>query len=336
MPRLRLSWLAGKGKLKPSVRRSYQQHISHYLAPLLGEVPLARLRAEHVSGVFETIRQWNSEIERQRAAGKALIVLYGDARKVPQVVGDSTMHRIFATLRAALNSAVKQRLIMFNPCAAVELPPERHPDARVWGPAEVGAFLDATAQDRLHLLWRLVLLLGLRRGEACGLRWEDLDLDSGHARISQTLMQLGGKVLTGTPKSRTAARTVSLDEETVRLLTEQQKAQRRERFAAGSAYSDAGLVFADEVGRPYPPDRVSGWFKQASRDAGVPAIKLHEGRHSAATLALEAGLDIKIVSARLGHSQTSITHDLYQHVRRAVADDAAERVAALVPRKAAL
>ena len=85
----------------------------------------------------------------------------------------------------------------------------------------------------------------------------------------------------------------------------------------------------------YPPDRVSAWFRQAARDVGLPVIKLHEGRHTAATLALESGLDIKVVSDRLGHSTTGITADLYSHVRRAVADDAAARVAALVAGEAA-
>jgi integrase len=331
------AWLAGKGKLKASVRRSYVQHGDHYIVRLLGEIPLAKLRAEHVAGMFATIREWNAQIEAQRAAGKALIVLDGDVRKVPQVVGNATMHRIYATLRTCLNASVRQRLIPWNPCAGVELPAEEHQEATVWGPDEAGAFLDhaESTGHRLMLLYRLVLLRGLRRGEACGLRWADADLDTGHLRISQTLMQIGGKIVTGTPKSKTSARLVSIDPETVELLRAYQNAQRRERFAAGPAYDDHGLIFADEIGRPYAPDNVSAWFKQLARAAGLPPIKLHEGRHTAAVLGLEAGLPMKVVSVQLGHSNTAITADLYTHVRRAVADDAAERVAALVPRKAA-
>ena len=298
--------------------------------PLLGEVPLSRLRAEHIAGMFERITEWNAQIAGQRAARRALIVLDGDVRARPQPVNTATQHRIYATLRASLNAAVRQRVIPWNPAAGVELAAEVREPARVWGPAEVRAFLAATEGHRLHALWRLVLLAGLRRGEACGLRWQDIDLDAGCLRVAQTLLQLGGRVVTGTPKSASSGRTVSLDAETVRLLDEHQRAQRRERFAAGSAYEDAGLVFCDEIGRVYLPDRVSAWFRQAARDAGLPVIKLHEGRHSAATLALEAGIDIKIVSARLGHSTTAITSDLYTHVRRAVADDAAAKVAALL------
>lgn len=98
----------------------------------------------------------------------------------------------------------------------------------------------------------------------------------------------------------------------------------------------AGGVLADEIGRPYRPDLISARFRQAARAAGLPVIKLHKGRHTAATMALEAGVDVKVVSAQLGHSTTQITSDIYQHVRRMKADDAAERVAALLlPRKVA-
>jgi Phage integrase, N-terminal SAM-like domain len=110
-------WLAANGKIKPSVRRAYQAHITNYLIPLLGEIPLSRLQPEHVTGMFDTIRDRNRSIEEQRAAGRAWIHVDGDVRKVPQVVSNATMHRIYATLRAALNAAVKWRLIPWNPCA---------------------------------------------------------------------------------------------------------------------------------------------------------------------------------------------------------------------------
>ena len=283
-----ISWLAGKGKLKASVHRSYAQHIEHYLIPLVGGIPLARLRAEHIAGMFATIREWNASIEAQRATGKVLIVLDGDVRKAPQVVGDASMHRIYATLRAALNAAVKGRLIQWNPCAGVELPAAPRREARVWGPEEAGEFLDATAVHRLHVAWRLVLLRGLRRGELCGLQWDDIDADVGYLRIQRTMLEYGGKVTVDTPKSRTSARDVSLDAETARLLREHRKAQLAERLAAGTAYEagpGGGWVLADEIGRPYRPDLISARFRQAARAAGLPVIKLHEGRHTAATMA---------------------------------------------------
>jgi integrase len=302
------SWLAGKRALKQSTRRGYAQHIAGPLTAL-AMIPLRRLRAEQIAGRL-------AELD----------------------VSDATRHRILATLRAACNAAVRQRLIMFNPCNGVELAPEERQPARVYGPVEVGRFLEhaETAGHRYALLYRLVLLRGLRRGEACGLRWQDLDIEPGHLRITQEVLELGGRIVFDTPKSKTSRRVVSLDSETTRLIKAHQAAQRRERFAAGPLYADGDLIFCNQVGEVLRPGHVSAEFKRLARGVGLPAIKLHEGRHSAATLALEAGLDIKVVSAQLGHSQTSITHDLYQHVRQVVADDAAERVAALLPpRKAA-
>jgi integrase len=175
------------------------------------------------------------------------------------------------------------------------------------------AFLVATAGHRLHVVWRLVLTRGLRRGEVCGLKWEDIDLDSGHLRIRRALLEFGGRVTVDTPKSRKSARVVSLDAETVRLLREHRRQQATERLAAGSAYELDDWVTADEIGRPYRPDTISRRFRQAARAAGLPVIKLHEGRHTAATLALEAGVDIKVVSAQLGHSTTQITADIYRY-----------------------
>jgi integrase len=147
-------------------------------------------------------------------------------------------------------------------------------------------------------------------------------------------MQLGGKVVTGTPKTEKSRRTVSLDAETAELLRAHRDAQYLEQLAAGAAYEDNGLEFCDEIGRVYPPDRVSAWFRLTAARAGLRVIKLHEGRHSAASLGFEAGLDIKAVSAQLGHSNTAITADLYTHMRQQIADRDADSVAALIPRKA--
>ncbi|GAA3443259.1 tyrosine-type recombinase/integrase [Planomonospora venezuelensis] len=323
-------WYASKRAKKESTRRGWRQHLDHYLIPQLGDISRDRLRAAHIDGMFDTIEEWNAEI-RTAAAEKRVPNLAGDVRERHKVTGVATQHRIFATLRNAYNWAVKRRMVESNPCMGVELPAEERDPARVWSPEQVGMFLEAAEHDPLGLLYRIVLLRGLRRGEACGLRWSDLDMDTGHARITQTVLQLGGRIVIDTPKTRAGHRVVSLDTDTVSLLKAHHSVQRRERFAAGDRYEDNDLVFPRPDGRPLPPDRVTERFKQIARDTGLPVIKLHEARHTAASLGLEAGLDVKIVSAQLGHSTTTITRDLYQHVRQAVLDDAAEKVVALLP-----
>jgi integrase len=175
------------------------------------------------------------------------------------------------------------------------------------------------------------LLRGLRRGEACGLRWQDIDLATGHMTIAQTILQLGGRIIIDSPKTRAGWRVVSLDKPSIAMLKTLQRVQRRERFAAGEAYDDHGLVFCREDGRPLFPDRVSQHFREIAAAAGLPVIKLHEGRHTAASLARWSGADIKLVSEQLGHSTTRITEDLYSHVLLAEHDRMAEQVLSLIP-----
>jgi integrase len=152
-------------------------------------------------------------------------------------------------------------------------------------------------------------------------------------RVDIPILQLGGKIVRGRPKSRAGERWVSLDRESVAGLKAHRTRQKRERLAWGEAYEDNDLVFAREDGSPVPPDYVSRRFRELGVEAGLPRIKLHEGRHTAATLGLEAGLPVKVVSDQLGHANTGITENLYQHVRRRVHEQAAEAVVELLPKR---
>ncbi|MFB4298260.1 tyrosine-type recombinase/integrase [Actinomadura sp. NTSP31] len=203
----------------------------------------------------------------------------------------------------------------------------RDPDpARVWSPAQVVVFLEHVAGQRLGLLYRIVLLRGLRRGEALGLKYGDLARDPHRAPIRQAILQVAGKIVWDTPKTRSGVRVASLDSRCAGLVPSHLTMLKREWLAAGKAYQDHGLMFCREDGTPYTPDAVSKDFQKQAAAAGLPVIRLHEGRHTAATLGLEGGIDIKVVSDQLGHSTTRITQDLYTHVRQALHDEAAETV----------
>jgi Phage integrase, N-terminal SAM-like domain len=152
------TWLASRRKIRPSVARSYQQHIENWLVPHLGDIQLEKLNAGHIAGLFATIDAFNAEIGRQRADGRALIEIEGDVRSQPRAVGPTTQRRIFATLRAALNAAVKQRKIMYSPCQGVELDPEARTEARRWTAGEAARFLAATDGDQLGLMFRIAVL----------------------------------------------------------------------------------------------------------------------------------------------------------------------------------
>jgi integrase len=299
-------FLRRKRKIDVTTRRSFEAHIRLYFTPYLGDIRLDRLRVSDVAGMFDAIEEFNDVITTARASGDAeqrATVRYR------RPVGPATMHRIRATLRHALNIAIKQaRLIDFNPAAVVELPDADRPKAlvwtdervadwnrhlqerlaaeqqrrgallsrasminlyvsvprpspvMVWTPSHTYTFLAQAASHRLSALYRLIALRGLRRGEAVGLRWKDIDLPAGTAGVHWQITQLGWEPVQGRPKTEASDRTIALDEDTVTALRAHRKRQAAERLAAGEAWTDSGFVFTDEIGRPLHPQQVSDLY----------------------------------------------------------------------------
>ena len=253
---------------------------------------------------------------------------------------------------SALNAAAKRRLIPFNPAAFVELATGRRPKAvlwtderiedwrrtgkrpkvAVWTPEQTGAFLDHASSDRLYALYHLVTFRGLRRGEAVGLPWAEVDLAGRSLTVTQQIVQLGYRTESSPPKSDSSRR-VALDEDCVTALRAHKARQTAERRAWGAAWVETGLVFTREDGSALHPEYVTRHFERLARDAGLPPIRLHDLRHGAATLALAGGADLKTVSEMLGHSTITITADTYASVLPEVAHRAAEAAARLVPRR---
>jgi len=301
-------WLDGKRSLRDTTRRGYEIHLRLYLEPTIGAMRLADLRPHHVD--------W----------------LYGELLADPDnQVTPNTIRHLHATLRSALNTAVKRRLIPWNPAQHVELPVNSRPATRVWTPEQLGCFLDSIADHRLYAFFHLVAFAGLRRGEALGLAWEDVDFDRRLIRIRQQLVDAGRGAYLGPPKTRSGVRGVSLDALTADVLKSHRRQQDREREQWGSVWIDNGLVFTREDGTPFRPEYLTHLFNRLVGLAGLPRIRLHDLRHTSASLALAAGIPIKVVSERLGHSSTAITSDLYTHVIPVVAQEAADSLAALIP-----
>ena len=307
IPRLRLvdrgvttgeyleEWLAGKRSLRASTLSSYEHHVSAYLVPYLGQVLLADLRSCHIDAMYRSIEAGNAG--RQRP------------------VSVSTLHRVHATLMSALNTAVKRGLIGVNPAATVELPRVHRSEASVWTTEEARRFLVEARADRWYLVYRLLLVAGLRRGEVLGLRWSQVDLDAAMLRIDRQLVLVDGRTVQGPPKSRSGTRTVQLDAETARLLTGQ------------GANATGEYVFGHDGG-PLDPAAVSRHFSVLCRRVGVPVIRLHDLRHTSASLGLASGESLFEVSRRLGHSSIRITADTYSHICPETSRTAVERLAA--------
>jgi integrase len=200
----------------------------------------------------------------------------------------------------------------------------------VWTPAQTTVFLTRARRHRLHALWRLIATRGLRRGEACGLRRPDTDLDAALSTIRWQITQLGWDPVQGAPKSDAGERTIALDADTVTDMTIWRQEQDTEKQAAGDAWTDSGFEFTGELGNPLHPATVTDAFHLLAYLAGLPPIRLHDLRHGAATLLLAAGHDMKVVQETLGLSSITIAADTYTSVLPQLARRSAEDVAALI------
>lgn len=344
------TWLAGRRTLAKTTIRNYAGHIRLYWKPHLGRLRLDRLRRAHIASVFEAIEERNDTIRAARASDDEELRM---SVKGMRIMGGATMQRIRATLRAALNDAIADGLITSNPATLLELPPGQPPKPVVWTPERVerwratghipcpvmvwtpeltGHFLDHAADDELYALFHLIALRGLRRGEACGLPWTNVDLDNAAITIDTQLTQLGWDPIVSKPKSEASNRTIPLDTGTVAVLRVHRACQKQDKLRAGPAWTDTGLVFTRRDGTAWHPADVTDRFKALIASADLPPIRLHDLRHGAATLALAAGADMKTVQELLGHASYALTANTYTSVLPAYARTAAENAASLVPR----
>ena len=248
-----------------------------------------------------------------------------------------------STLRAALNAAVRQRKITWNPATGVELDSPEARERQRWTPVQAAQFIAETAGDPMGLMFRVAVLRGCRRGELCGFRWADAEMDkpyrdpaTGEERkgavltVERPIVQLGGKLRESKAKTRAGKHGVFLDHDTAELLREHRKAQLKVRLKAGEAWADNDLVFSQDQGQPWHPDHVSKRFKKLAAQAGVPVVTLHEGgRHTGNSLMQDAGVDQELRMRKVGHADKSV-NDRYTHPLEQAHLAAAEQTAALV------
>jgi integrase len=302
--------------LRPSTHESYAHNLCGHVLPAIGSMQLQRVTPAMLNALYAELATSREVDARKRAPLSARTIRY--------------VHTI---VHRALGDAVAWDRLARNPADRATPPTPKAsaaPTMRTWSAQELRAFLEHVADDRLYAGWRLLAMTGMRRGELLGLRWRDLDLDAARASIVQTLIEGNGAPRLSTPKTDHGRRSVALDPVTVAALRAHRKRQAAERLAWGPAYQDDGLVCAREDGSPIWPRTFSRTFGRRAHDAELPTIRLHDLRHTHATLALQAGVHPKVVSERLGHANIGITLDTYSHAIPAMQEDAAARVAALL------
>jgi integrase len=184
--------------------------------------------------------------------------------------------------------------------------------------------------NRYQPAWLFLSTTGCRRGEAVGLTWAALDLENRRCSIRQTITAIDHHLHTAGGTKTDSSRNIGLDARTVAALRTWRTRQAEERLLLGPGYEDHDLVFCHPDGRPYHPERFSREFDRMVAYQGAPRIRLHDLRHTWATLALQAGVPLKVVSVRLGHATTAVTADVYSHVTPGMQTDAAEKVADLI------
>lgn len=337
-------WVSHKTNLKSNTLDHYQRYVENVFVPYLGHLRLRDLRPAHVQKMFQ------------------------DLRSSRGTLGRSSAQRMRAVLRSALTDALRASLVTTNAAALTKIDSARTPRAAVWTkareadwrsevdrlvandhtrdearrmanrpsssmvwtPAHLGQFLDSISDHDLYALFWIVAHCGLRRGEVCALRWADLN-DDATLSIERQLVTTPTGVIEDTPKSEASGRTVAIGKAGVDVLKAHRVAQAERHMAWGLGQA-SGYMFTQYDGKPYNPNRITKLFRELVAEADLPPIRLHDLRHTAASLMLASGQDMKVVSTVLGHSDITVTANIYASVYEDAAHAAVEAMTALIPR----
>lgn len=284
-----------------------REEIDRYVLPHIGRVPLRSLTVTHLEDLYAHLRR--------------------SGRHDGGPLAPKTVLNVHQILRTALGDAERSGLVHRNVARLMDPPCHgAAPEQRCWNEHQLRQFLHVAMSHRLGPAIWLAAMTGMRRGEVLGLRWSDIDLDAATLSIRRSVSCTGYQVHTTPTKTRTSRRAIDLDQRTVAVLGEWQHHQLAE---LGTVAAD-GTVFTRPDGQPVHPHAMSQTVARLQRAAGVPAIRLHDLRHTHATLMLKHGIPLKVVSERLGHSTPAFTMAVYQHVLPGMQRDAANIFARLI------
>ena len=293
---------------KPSVRhwtfKGYEVHVRLHLKPTIGRLPLDRLEPAHVQRLIN--------------------------EKLRSGLSPKSVRYIRGTLRTALNHAVRWGYISRNPAALVDGPRVEPYEANPFSVSEARQFLQAIRGERLQALYSVALTVGLRQGEALGLRWQDVDVELGTLQVNKQLQKIDGEFQLLDPKTKRSRRTLALPGVAVRELREHRDRQKLERTQGGAGWNPRDLVFTRADGGPLDGTVLSHQFHKLLDRAGLPQRRFHDLRHSCATLLQAQEVSPRVAMEILGHSNIAVTMNTYTKVVTALKRDAANRIDELV------
>jgi integrase len=296
-----VSWLGVcKHTVKPGTWRRYRDFVRLHIVPAVGTVALAKLTAQHVQALY--------------------------ARKLDDGLAPATVRQMHAVLHKALQTALRLGLVQRNVADMVDAPRIPQREMAILSETQVQRLLEVAAGDHLEALYVVALATGMRLGELLALRWKDVDLEAASLQVRATLKRSeDGTFVFAEPKTIQSRRRVALPATAAIALQRHRVRQREQQVRVGHAWPSVDLVFPAENGEPL--DGISvlrSEFYPLLQRADLPRVRFHDLRHTAATLLLSRGVDVKVVSEMLGHSTIAITLAIYYHVRPHKQQEAAD------------
>lgn len=319
-------WLEqyAKNNVRKSTYDSCVWVIKKHINPAIGHLTLAKLKPLHIQSML------NQSIKNLSAA---------------------SVHKQYAVLRQALDQGIKWQVCTSNPCEAVTPPRREKYKGNVLTPVQLQILIDLASGSKTYLPINLAVTCGLRRGEVCGLRWQDVDFEKGLLFVRHSLDWEDSKLKLRPVKTTSSERCVKLPQMMLEDLKKAKRRQAEDKLRAGGLYNDQDYVWAWDDGRPHDPDYLYSTFQkmlkryntkiendtalniEQKKEKMLPIVRFHDLRHSHATFLLLAGVPVKVISERLGHSTTRVTQDIYSHVLPQMQEQAADEVDKLLAKK---
>ena len=278
-----------KPKLRPTTQACYEGRIYTHIIPGIGQIPLCKLTQNELQQFYARLK---------KSGRKKHVEKFGEG------LSDRMVRSCHTTCRTALEKAVAEGLIRINPAVGCKLPPKKAKEMQVLTPAEILRFLTQAKEEGYYEIFLLELTTGMRRGEIIGLKWRDLDLATGELHIARQVIRVKGETVVSQPKTKSSLRTVILAPDMVEILAE------LKQMVTGE------WMFPSPVndGQPRNPCALYHRFQTILERAKCKKVRFHDLRHTFATMAIENGMDIKTLSAMIGHVSAETTLNIYSHI----------------------
>lgn len=288
-------------ELSPNTRQDYRNILLNHVAPVLGDMQVNKVKAIHLQKYY-TLKL--------------------------ETLAPNSVNKHHRVLKKLFKTAMQLELITVNPADIVDAPKtEKKNVGQVLSIEEVQQLVEYVHGTILEIPVMLAALCGLRRGEICALKWEDIDFEKGTLTVSKSMCRLeSGEWMLKLPKSDTSAREIQIPSVVIKTLKNRKIWTLENKVRYSNCYSNENFVVCNEFGEFYSPDSLSHSFSLALEHAGIRHVRFHDLRHTNATIMLQQGIPMKVASERLGHSTINITADLYTHVTRDLDKEASEKI----------